>query len=692
MSLNGSKVRLIAVLLIVGAALCGQTLAETALTRAKSPLYGMALYEYYQGKSFEALALLSLAKQRGGIEGHGDHPDLVAGGLMLAYGMTREAKHTFEALLKEQIAPSDRNKAWFYLGKVLYLEGSSDSKAERETADALAREALARVDTQSLGESDAGLLAEWHYLMRQLELRELSKTGLTEVLSNPPEEVRSEHDIWPLYSAYNESVLYSQQGNLTSAVSVLSGLVEVLSRARERKWDATVINELAALEERARLSLGQLLMQQDQYQQAYQMLSTIRFESPFAEQALFQYAVAAAHLGYYEQALAALKRLQKPSLFTPWLRQVPYATAYLYEQLGDIAIAQGAYQSAFQYYGSELDSLAQTRASLSEETILSNLKIDQGGMENSAVERTANYLILGVTDIRNDAYGRIRVLPESFDLATLFAGEAFQLALRDLHELYKLQRGLGRWEQQLGTFDTMLATRSEHRSLRIAQTRSQLEKQNVASWQAQQKAYAEAIERALAAEDAMFFIDDEQRDYQQQIEAVQRKVAGLPEGEEKAEYSQKIKRIADYFDWWVADRYGVNRWAAQRELAGLNKAMAEFNARYTALQQEMNSDHRLQNLSERVQEGKVRLNYLHQQLAQSLQSTRERMMNLVHAEFDKQQRVLEAYQLSAAEASARLLDDLYRQQTHQGANSESNPNEPDTPAASSTSGQEVEGD
>lgn len=51
--------------------------------RAKDLRYGWVLYEYHQGNAFEALTQLAVAREQGGIEGHGDHPALVEGGLML---------------------------------------------------------------------------------------------------------------------------------------------------------------------------------------------------------------------------------------------------------------------------------------------------------------------------------------------------------------------------------------------------------------------------------------------------------------------------------------------------------------------------------------------------------------------------------------------------------------------------------
>src|SRR3954469_7095209 len=54
--------------------------------------YGVALYHYYQQDYLQSLAELMVADARDGIHGHGDNPELIAGGVSLAFGMQRHAE------------------------------------------------------------------------------------------------------------------------------------------------------------------------------------------------------------------------------------------------------------------------------------------------------------------------------------------------------------------------------------------------------------------------------------------------------------------------------------------------------------------------------------------------------------------------------------------------------------------------
>ena len=123
---------------------------------------------------------------------------------MLSYGMTHEAGALFRELLDEDaaVAPGTRNQAWFYLGKVFYLE--QDSTA--------ARDALERVDDELLQDESDELYHEWLYLRGQLALAGTSGTdeeAVDELIDALPES-----SPWRAYLHYNQAV-----GMLSEAVS-----------------------------------------------------------------------------------------------------------------------------------------------------------------------------------------------------------------------------------------------------------------------------------------------------------------------------------------------------------------------------------------------------------------------------------------------------------------------------------------
>lgn len=634
--------------------------SEDLPTRANDLLYGEALFEYYQGRSFEALTVLNVAKERGGVVGHGDHPLLVEGGLMLAYGMTREAQAHFEKVLSEEmealVSAEARNQAWFYLGKVFYLEQDYEA----------AFQALQKVNSEQLLEDDESLFLEWRYLGAQLSIRQADEDQSTDFdLANSPidRELSAERqDLWSVYVLYNQTLKQHHAGESDAVVS--EGFEAALALLDEITLQHGNDAEREALKDRIRLTLGQIYLQYREYDRAVLHLQKISYDSLVSDEALFQYAVAQSHLEQYALALSALNRLNERPLFTPWLQQVPYALAYLYEQLGDTVLAAQAYKAAGDHYDEMLAQLESQQSNLSEETLLAALEIPFSAGDSEASDdylSTSRPVVLGEASAENDAYGRLQVRPADFYLANLLATEPFQLALRDLHELYKLQNSLRVWRQRLQSFELMLDTRAQQRSQKLSSVAQELDAQQADQWKQQFVVYDEAIKEALANEDLEFFMDEEQLEFAEQLHGAKQTLALLPNDEDKQEFAQKFDRIERFFNWWLADRYGVNRWAAQRQLGQLAKAMDEFESRRKYLQGELENTQFQKNLEHRVAGASTRIDALRMQIDAALEATRAQMIAGVIQEFERQKQEVAQYRLSARHAQARLTDELYRE-------------------------------
>jgi len=616
---------------------------EAVPERAQDLNYGTVLYEYYQGHAFEALTALKVATHKGGIKGHGDHPALVEGGLMLSYGMTRDAKAIFESLLEESnsqqvptaisVSPSSRNQAWFYLGKVLYLE--QDYLA--------ALESLAKVDSVLLRTDAPALFQEWLYLKGQIsQHRGQNLSALAEQI-----ELLPEGNLWRAYLRYNQAVSVADK-HPEMTISQLQSLSQSLGNTLDK--ENSDFEERRALREQCLLTLGQLQLQLTQYTHAIEAFKQIRLDSVFSDQALFAYSIAASNMKQYGLALQALNTLKARSLFTPWLQQVPYALAYVYEQLKQPELALDAYRAAASHYHQVSEQLEFDHQTLTEQKIMRALKLDD-----------AAPLQLGIEPIANDAYGHLKVEPLDFNIAGLLSSEVFQLGLRDLHELYKLKFSLARWERQLDSFSLMLETRGQLRDQRIEETVAAIESQQAEHWVDQQKDYLAQITQAKRDEDMAFFASKQQLEFKTQIQSVFDALERFPEGEEKNAFIQKIRRIKAYYDWWVADQYGVNLWQAEKQLIGLTHATEEFNARHVKLKQQIQSNQQNALLASRVNEGRERLKRLSLELDRRLDDARLQLVQQVRNDLAMQRGEIQQYLLASRKAQARLSDLLYVQ-------------------------------
>lgn len=616
---------------------------EPGPERAKDLRYGWALYEYHQGNVFEALTQLAVAREQGGIEGHGDHPALVEGGLMLSWGMTREASKLFTELLGSDgagstLSPEVRNQAWFYLGKVFFLEGNRE----------LAGENLERVDGEILAEANHDLFREWVYLrarvaMMSSRIEDVSKlTSLKEQLEDT--------DIWSLYLQYNSAVAALDAGDVATAEAELQTLIAIIQQSAD---SAEPEAEREGLLDRARLSLARLYLRDGRFDAALEILGDMPLNGVFADQALFDYAIAAAGQGRPDRALDALDTLSSRDLFLPWRQQVPFARAYVLEQMNKPQRALPAFRQAADLYQARIEELDITRNRLTEESLMAQLDFTRDS-----------------DGILTDSYGRLRVQPADFGIAEVLASETFQQALAELNELYQMQSFIAERQSRFESFRIMLETREQQRQVRIAETRRALESQQANQWQTLHEEFRETIATALAEEDAQFFMTAEQKALRDKLNEVEETLAGLPDDATTARQRETYRRMRAYFDWWIADDYGVNRWAAQKQLRELDREMQHFQAQRQRVETLMSDDDRHAELVRRISASESELATLGQEVAVALSNARRILLSQVDSMLVAQQEELNGYLVASRHAQARLADQLFRRSQNPGAGDE----------------------
>jgi len=609
--------------------------------------------------------------------------------------MTHEAKALFESLLLTQtgvdhdfVSESARNQAWFYLGKILMLEQDLNGSWE----------AFQHVNSNELKKDQPEIFDEWLYLKALIsqklnvsqgkntehqkveqsleKLLTLAQIEEAETNYKKPEKFynwlyengeitketaqslsQTEGNIWQAYLRYNQAVESFNNKRYDIASKYFQSLVSDLSQ-----WlvsDEIYSVELLALKDKSLLSLGQLFIFQKNYEQALSVLKRIKIESVFSDQALFTYAVAASHIEKFGLALQALNTLKDRDLFTPWRQQTPFALGYLYEQLAEPELALEAYRVAVSHYENQAKELEKDQTSVTEKKILDALSLKEKSIEQDLLSDQAIPLALGRNRVANDEYGYLQVDPSDFNYAELLATEPFQLKLRDLHELYKLKFSLNRWEGQLDSFDSMMVAREQLRAKRIKETLSVMASQKSEQWIKQQQVFSSEFEQEAKAENSEFFMDDDQRDYQAIIHRMTKNLEAIPDGEEKDNFAQKLKRMKAYFSWWIDDQYSVNRWTSQKQLNGLTRAVDQFKLHNASLEKHVSSNDVSQQLLVRIKDGRDRLASLKLELEKNLKKASNHLLALVKEELGRQREETQNYLLAASKAQARLADVLF---------------------------------
>ncbi|HTP71004.1 MAG TPA: hypothetical protein VML58_02200, partial [Burkholderiaceae bacterium] len=90
------------------------------------PYYGDTLFQFFQDRYFTAITGLMTSQHFNRVPQHADEAELLRGGMLLSYGMHKEAGEVFAQLIDKGATPPVRDRAWFYLAKIRYQRGFID--------------------------------------------------------------------------------------------------------------------------------------------------------------------------------------------------------------------------------------------------------------------------------------------------------------------------------------------------------------------------------------------------------------------------------------------------------------------------------------------------------------------------------------------------------------------------------------
>lgn len=318
--------------------------SSVCLAQAPTPMlekhYRQAAYAFYTADPYQAIQHLDLAPA----------PDaralLLKAGLLLQLGMPQQAAEVLETVLaapQQQALPAElRQLALLQYSRYLYQRGDL----------AGARQYLAKLDNP---EVLAG---------QQQQLQQLLAWPAITIPDAPDFAGLAAHPEMP-YIISNQLLQIAQNGDPARAMQWLDALIAQVNTTIEpmfwRRWFgltppwlATETAEQQGVRDYLQLLKAQLLMQQQEFAQAQQVLSQFPVQSAFSEMAL----------GLYAQVLETLR--QVPPLLAVYqqrIRKHPYAYASWqaanqigrqFEVSGDAASALSAYQWADNYYQQQL--------------------------------------------------------------------------------------------------------------------------------------------------------------------------------------------------------------------------------------------------------------------------------------------------------------------------------------------------
>lgn len=614
--------------------------------------YGVALYNYYQQDYVNALAELMVADSRDGIQGHSDNPELIAGGISLAFGMQAHAESVFNQILQDQRRPqSVRDAAWFYLGKLYYLRGDW----------AAAEQSFARVSEAF----KPALRAQMHSLQINIRIRTNSYSDINLKTLDTDTLLQ-----WNPFALYNLGAAHARVGNFESAQVFFKELADIDFADYAQRKNVQSKKEAWALQDKAYTALGYSYIAEKKYALAIREFTKVRLDGIYANQALLGYGWAAVAQEEYTNALQPWQLLRTRSLMYPEAQEALLAVPYAYEKLAATGEAVAAYEMAEELLAREIQLIRTMRETLTEGELLTLISSEPVAaaealklLQNSGAEDELRAVVTddGQNWLKLDSTSIIKT--RSAYLNELFAKNAFQSAVLELRDLLRLQTLLQQWQPKLAVYQELLLEKQATRNRQDQQLAQATFARQAQDLQNARDQRAATLAQIIADENYLALADADTRALYQRIERAQQTIQQMQSaGQDTQDVAVRTKMFAGILLWRAAQAYPIALAAEQQELATIDTTLAQIAATQTNISE-------ITATSLDIQPTLARLQLLQKETAAQLSHTDSLIASqtrLLRAQVDQQlaaqEQRLKNYLSQAHLAVARLYDAELRKQ------------------------------
>lgn len=608
--------------------------------------YGVALYHYYQQDYIPALSELMVADTRNGIQGHSDNPELIAGGISLAFGMQHHAESVFTNILQDERRPEQvRDAAWFYLGKLHYIRGDQ----------AAAEQSFARVSKNF----KPSLRAQLQALQFNIRIR---NNNFAQVKPEDLEELRS----WNPYALYNLGAAHARAGNFKSAQEFFEELADIdisASPLRQREeW---------ALQDKAYTALGYSFLAEKKYRAAIREFTKVRLDGPLANQALLGYGWAAVAQEEYAVALKPWQVLRQRSLMQPAVQESLLAIPYAYEKLDAQGEAVKEYHTAEELLAREIQLIREMRATLTQGELLTLVGSEAFSEDDAKKVLRGDSTAEGAPTavITDDGQNWLKldktsvIKTRSAYLNELFAKNSFQTSVLDLRDLLRIQKLLQQWQPKLDAYRELLLEKQASRSRNEQQSAQQLLANKQQTLNAGRDQLAARLQTIAGTENYIALADEDTRALYQRIERGEKTIQLMQAaGKNTADIEIRLKMFKGILLWRAAQDFPARMAEQQAELKAIDGALANIVATRQRIE-----DVTLTSMD--IQPVLVRLDVLRKDVNNNLQHTEQligqqsaNLREQVDAQLAHHEKRLNNYLAQAHLAVARLYDAELRNQ------------------------------
>ena len=579
----------------------------------EDPHYGDTLFHFYKGRFFTAVTGLMVSQHFERVPKHADEAEVLRGGLLLSYGLHREAGEIFAKLIEKGSSPAVRDRAWFYLAKIRYQRGFLP---EAEQAVDQVEKYLPPELEEERGLLKANLLmARGDYATAVTVLESMAK-GVGKVGA---------------YARFNLGVALIKNGDVDAG----SKLLDEIGRAPAEN------EEYRSLRDKANVALGFAALQAERPEDARRALERVRLQGLQSNKALLGFGWAAAALKDPKLALVPWTELAERDGSDSAVLEARIAVPYAFAELGAYGQALDRYKDAIGAFDKEGGSLNESIGAIRAGKLLAGL------LERNPGEEMGWFWKID----------ELPEMPHANHLTQVLAQHEFQEGFKNYRDLRFLTRNLEYWKDSLGVFDDMLTNRRQAYAERLPKIISQANASGLAAMQQRGEAVIKEVARVATESDSAALADAQQRDFMQRI-ASARATAALPGAEVDApSVQERLRRASGALTWQMAQQYPARLWDATKATAVIQTQLAEAAQHDAALvQAQRDEPARFERFAVRIKELDVRIQALIPRVAALSRDQEQAVQGLAVAELERQKERLAVYATQARFAVAQIYD------------------------------------
>lgn len=489
--------------------------------------WGEALFFHFQDNKIEALTRLSARLEQGRLDKNRSQAELLLAGILLDYGLPTQAEDLLQNLGSLKDSPDKAARMYLANARVYYQQQQYQQ----------AQASLELVDFEQLTRREK---TQASFMLAQIQFGLGDFTSSAQTLAQVEDSGNLQ-----LYAKYNLGISLLNVDNSQSQTQAIATLSQVAN-------SEIIDQEQYALADQAKLALGLHALNQSRYEDADQILKSVRLDGLVSDDALLLLGWNAMNQQAYDQALGYWVSLAgKEDILSPVVQEAWLAVPYVWQMKGDKTKARSGYETAIR-----IQARAQQR--------LDQLK--QGSMWRDILMDNKSKAIIQSQAL----YQQLIANPAFYELKDQW---------QELHELDNLLT------EQARVVPVMALSVKEQRDRffnKSAEAKTLIADIDIQQVEQQIFSYQQALEQQLSMPISPGLMSEKESSIWTRLERSKETLSLVEQTDEMTDKKEQVRRLNGVFYWQYHRDLNQKQWQA-------TQSQQQLEREYQALKKQHNS-------------------------------------------------------------------------------------------------------